>query len=72
MEQDGSYRTVYAARHGNERFSVFGHFCRGMGFVRVWGLELVQDSLTESKTSLFSPFFTFFQLRSTGYAPSKM
>ncbi|MFN5238834.1 MAG: hypothetical protein ACK5FV_16820, partial [Bacteroidota bacterium] len=35
-------------------------------------LELVQDSLTESKTSHFSPFFTFFQLRSSGYAPSKM
>jgi len=34
-------------------------------------LELVQDSLTESKTAGFSPFFTFFQLRSTGYAPSK-
>jgi hypothetical protein len=34
-------------------------------------LELVQDSLTESKTAHFSPFFTFFQLRSTGYAPSK-
>jgi hypothetical protein len=33
--------------------------------------ELVQDSLTESKTSHFSPFFTYFQLRSTGYAPSK-
>jgi membrane fusion protein (multidrug efflux system) len=25
----------------------------------------------ESKTAHFSPFFTFFQLRSTGYAPSK-
>ncbi|MFN5366757.1 MAG: hypothetical protein ACK5CH_15225, partial [Bacteroidota bacterium] len=35
-------------------------------------LELVQDSLTESKKSHFSPFFTFFQLRSSGYAPSKM
>jgi hypothetical protein len=35
-------------------------------------LELVQDSLAESKTAHFSPFFTFFQLRSTGYAPSKM
>jgi hypothetical protein len=34
-------------------------------------LELVQDSLTESKTAHFSPFFTFFQLRSSGYAPSK-
>jgi hypothetical protein len=34
-------------------------------------LELVQDSLAESKTAQFSPFFTFFQLRSTGYAPSK-
>jgi hypothetical protein len=34
--------------------------------------ELVQDSLTESKTSHFSPFFTFFQLRSSGYVPSKM
>jgi hypothetical protein len=33
--------------------------------------ELVQDSLTESKTAHFSPFFTFFQLLSTGYAPSK-
>jgi len=32
--------------------------------------ELVQDSLAESKTAHFSPFFTFFQLRSTGYAPS--
>jgi hypothetical protein len=36
-----------------------------------FALELVQDSLTESKTAHFSPFFTFFQLRSTGYAPSK-
>jgi hypothetical protein len=27
--------------------------------------------LTESKTTHFSPFFTFSQLRSTGYAPSK-
>ena len=35
-------------------------------------LEFVQDSLTESKTAHFSPFFTFFQLRSSGYAPSKM
>jgi len=35
-------------------------------------LELVQNSLTESKTAHFLPFFTFFQLRSTGYAPSKM
>jgi hypothetical protein len=35
-------------------------------------LELVQDSLAESKTFRFSPFFTFFQLRSSGYAPSKM
>jgi hypothetical protein len=35
-------------------------------------LELVQDSLTESKMSHFSPFFTFFQLRSSGYAPSEM
>jgi hypothetical protein len=35
-------------------------------------LELVQDSLAESKTAHFSPFFTFFQLRSSGYAPSKM
>jgi len=34
-------------------------------------LELVQDSLAESKTAHFSPFFTFFQLRSSGYAPSK-
>jgi hypothetical protein len=34
-------------------------------------LELVQESLAESKTAHFSPFFTFFQLRSTGYAPSK-
>jgi len=34
-------------------------------------LELVQDSLAESKTAHFSPFLTFFQLRSTGYAPSK-
>jgi hypothetical protein len=33
--------------------------------------ELVQDSLAESKTAHFSPFFTFFQLRSIGYAPSK-
>jgi hypothetical protein len=33
--------------------------------------ELVQESLAESKTTHFSPFFTFFQLRSTGYAPSK-
>jgi hypothetical protein len=35
-------------------------------------LELVQDSFAESKTAHFSPFFTFFQLRSSGYAPSKM
>jgi len=34
-------------------------------------LELVQGSLAESKTARFSPFFTFFQLRSTDYAPSK-
>jgi len=34
-------------------------------------LELVQESLAESKPAHFSPFFTFFQLRSTGYAPSK-
>jgi hypothetical protein len=34
-------------------------------------LELVQESLAESKTAHFSPFFTFFQLRSTGYVPSK-
>jgi hypothetical protein len=34
-------------------------------------LELVQESLTESNPAHFSPFFTFFQLRSTGYAPSK-
>jgi hypothetical protein len=34
-------------------------------------LELVQDSLAESKMAHFSPFFTFFQLLSTGYAPSK-
>jgi len=34
-------------------------------------LELVQDSLAESKTAHFSPFFTFFQLRSSCYAPSK-
>jgi len=34
-------------------------------------LELVQESLAESKTAHFSPLFTFFQLRSTGYAPSK-
>jgi len=34
-------------------------------------LELVQESLAESKTTHFSPFFTFFQLRSTGYEPSK-
>jgi hypothetical protein len=44
-------------------------------FVRKFGrivlLELVQESLSESKTAHFSPFFTFFQLRSTGYAPSK-
>jgi hypothetical protein len=33
--------------------------------------RLVQDSLAESKTTRFSPFFTLFQLRSTGYAPSK-
>jgi len=33
--------------------------------------ERVQDSLAESKTARFSSFFTFFQLRSTGYAPSK-
>ena len=35
-------------------------------------LEFVQDSLTESKTAHFSPFFTFFLFRSSGYAPSKM
>jgi len=34
-------------------------------------LELVQESIAESKTAHFSPFFTFFQLRSIGYAPSK-
>jgi hypothetical protein len=34
-------------------------------------LGLVQDALAESKIVHFSPFFTFFQLRSTGYAPSK-
>jgi len=34
-------------------------------------LELVQESLAESKTAHFSPFFTFFQLRSSSYAPSK-
>jgi hypothetical protein len=33
--------------------------------------EFVQDSLAESKMAFFSPFFTFFQLRSSGYAPSK-
>ena len=37
----------------------------------IFVLELVQESLAESKTAHFSPFFTFFQLRSTGYAPSK-
>jgi hypothetical protein len=32
MKQDGSYRTVYAARHGDECFSVFGHIgCEGVG-----------------------------------------
>jgi len=45
---------------------VRGSFSKVSGY-----LELVQDSLTESKTAHFSPFFTFFQLRSTGYAPSK-
>jgi hypothetical protein len=34
--------------------------------------ELVQESLAGSKTTHFSPFFTFFQLSITGYAPSKM
>jgi hypothetical protein len=33
--------------------------------------EHVQDALAESKTAHFSPFFTFLQLRSWGYAPSK-
>jgi hypothetical protein len=33
-------------------------------------LKLVQEPLAESKTGHFSPFFTFFQLRSSGYAPS--
>jgi hypothetical protein len=33
--------------------------------------ELVQDSIAGSKTAHFSPLFTFFQLRSTGYAPSE-
>jgi hypothetical protein len=28
--------------------------------------------VAKSKTAHFSPFFTFFQLRSTRYAPSKM
>jgi hypothetical protein len=37
----------------------------------IFPLELVQDTLTESKTAHFSPFFTFFQLRSTSYVPSK-
>jgi hypothetical protein len=41
-------------------------------FFTFFRLELVQESLAESKTTYFSPFFTFFQLRSTGYAPSKM
>jgi hypothetical protein len=34
-------------------------------------LEHVRGFLTESKTAYFSLFFTFFQLRSFGYAPSK-
>jgi hypothetical protein len=34
-------------------------------------LRACSGSLAESKTAHFSPFFTFFQLRSTGYAPSK-
>lgn len=34
-------------------------------------LELVRESVAESKTAHFSLFFTFFQLRSFGYAPSK-
>jgi hypothetical protein len=33
--------------------------------------DLVQDLFAESNVLYFSPFFTFFQLRSTGYAPSK-
>jgi hypothetical protein len=34
-------------------------------------LELVQDSLAELKMACFSSFSTFFQLRSSGYVPSK-
>jgi hypothetical protein len=33
--------------------------------------ELVQNSLAESKMAHFSPFFTFFQLPGSGYAPSE-
>jgi hypothetical protein len=46
--------------------------CKSGVFFAAAVLELVQDSLAESKTSHFSPFFTFFQLRSSGYEPSKM
>jgi len=45
--------------------------CKSGVFFAATVLELVQESLAESKTAHFSPFFTFFQLRSTGYAPSK-
>jgi hypothetical protein len=33
--------------------------------------EPVQNSLAESKMAYFSPFFTFFQLRSSRHAPLK-
>jgi len=46
-------------------------YCGGSARITDNDYELVQDSLTESKTAHFSPFFTFFQLRSTSYVPSK-
>jgi hypothetical protein len=36
------------------------------------GLRACSGFSRRVKTAHFSPFFTFFQLRSSGYAPSKM
>jgi hypothetical protein len=44
---------------------------RGNHHDRFAGFLMVFQDLTESKTAHFAPFFTFFRLRSTGYAPSK-
>ncbi|MFM7155011.1 MAG: hypothetical protein ACKOZV_12910, partial [Bacteroidota bacterium] len=55
------------ARRKNKPATLYTKLLSAYGSI----LELVQDSLAESKTTHFSPFFTFFQLRSTGYAPSK-